>query len=113
VSLPKILDKTCRRPSASRSQIVMAAVIGRTAAPKELENLAPDTWYVNVLAVRPQFRGLALAHGFLPTPTTLQANADIGASALLFPMPIEGRDDSMSAAATKRLPRERWSSKPG
>lgn len=27
---------------------------------QELENLAPDTWYVNVLAVRPQFRGLGL-----------------------------------------------------
>ena len=25
---------------------------------QELENLAPGTWYVNVLAVRPQFRGL-------------------------------------------------------
>lgn len=24
---------------------------------QELENLAPDTWYVNVLAVRPTFRG--------------------------------------------------------
>ena len=27
---------------------------------QELENLAPGTWYVNVLAVRPQFRGLGL-----------------------------------------------------
>jgi ribosomal protein S18 acetylase RimI-like enzyme len=27
---------------------------------EELENLAPGTWYVNVLAVRPQFRGLGL-----------------------------------------------------
>jgi ribosomal protein S18 acetylase RimI-like enzyme len=27
---------------------------------QELENLAPSTWYVNVLAVRPQFRGLGL-----------------------------------------------------
>ena len=27
---------------------------------QELENLAPGTWYVNVLAVRPEFRGLGL-----------------------------------------------------
>lgn len=27
---------------------------------QELENLAPGTWYVNVLAVRPQFRGAGL-----------------------------------------------------
>ena len=27
---------------------------------QELENLAPGAWYVNVLAVRPQFRGLGL-----------------------------------------------------
>jgi len=27
---------------------------------QELENLAPDTWYINVLAVRPQFRRLGL-----------------------------------------------------
>ena len=27
---------------------------------QQLENLAPGTWYVNVLAVRPQFRGLGL-----------------------------------------------------
>jgi ribosomal protein S18 acetylase RimI-like enzyme len=27
---------------------------------QELENLAPGTWYVNVLAVMPQFRGLGL-----------------------------------------------------
>ena len=27
---------------------------------QELENLAPGTWYVNVLAVRPQFRSLGL-----------------------------------------------------
>ena len=54
---------------------------------KELENLAPDTWYVNVLAVRPQFRGAGLGTRLLAHPTTLQANAAIGASALLFPMP--------------------------
>jgi hypothetical protein len=47
----------------------MAAVIGRPAAPKELENLAPDTWSVNVLAVRPQFRGAGLG-------TRLLAHAD-------------------------------------
>jgi ribosomal protein S18 acetylase RimI-like enzyme len=29
-------------------------------APQELENLAPRTWYVNVLAVLPQFRGMGL-----------------------------------------------------
>ena len=27
---------------------------------QELENLAPGTWYINVLAVRPQFRGQGL-----------------------------------------------------
>jgi ribosomal protein S18 acetylase RimI-like enzyme len=27
---------------------------------QELENLAPSTWYVNVLAIRPHFRGLGL-----------------------------------------------------
>ena len=27
---------------------------------QELENLAPSTWYVNVVAVQPQFRGLGL-----------------------------------------------------
>jgi ribosomal protein S18 acetylase RimI-like enzyme len=36
---------------------------------QELENLAPGTWYVNVLAVRPQFRGLGLG-------TTLLGFAD-------------------------------------
>jgi ribosomal protein S18 acetylase RimI-like enzyme len=36
---------------------------------KELENLAPDTWYVNVLAVRPQFRRAGLG-------TRLLAHAD-------------------------------------
>jgi ribosomal protein S18 acetylase RimI-like enzyme len=36
---------------------------------QELENLAPDTWYVNVLAIRPQFRGAGLG-------TRLLAHAD-------------------------------------
>jgi ribosomal protein S18 acetylase RimI-like enzyme len=27
---------------------------------QELENLAPDTWYINVLGVRPQFRNQGL-----------------------------------------------------
>jgi ribosomal protein S18 acetylase RimI-like enzyme len=32
---------------------------------QELENLAPGTWYVNVLAVRPQFRNLGLGRQLL------------------------------------------------
>lgn len=36
---------------------------------QELENLAPSTWYVNVLAVLPQYRGLGLG-------TRLLARAD-------------------------------------
>jgi ribosomal protein S18 acetylase RimI-like enzyme len=32
---------------------------------QELENLAPDTWYVNVLAVLPQFRGSGLGSRLL------------------------------------------------
>jgi ribosomal protein S18 acetylase RimI-like enzyme len=32
---------------------------------QELENLAPDTWYVNVLAVLPQFRGTGLGSRLL------------------------------------------------
>lgn len=32
---------------------------------QELENLAPGTWYVNVLAVRPQFRGQGLGSRLL------------------------------------------------
>jgi ribosomal protein S18 acetylase RimI-like enzyme len=32
---------------------------------QELENLAPGTWYVNVLAVRPQFRDLGLGSRLL------------------------------------------------
>ncbi len=32
---------------------------------QELENLAPATWYVNVLAVRPQFRGRGLGTALL------------------------------------------------
>ena len=32
---------------------------------QELENLAPDTWYVNVLAVLPQFRGTGLGSQLL------------------------------------------------
>jgi ribosomal protein S18 acetylase RimI-like enzyme len=42
---------------------------------QELENLAPGTWYVNVLAVRPQFRGLGLG-------TRLLAHADEAGRAL-------------------------------
>ena len=32
---------------------------------QELENLAPATWYVNVLAVRPQFRNIGLGSKLL------------------------------------------------
>src|SRR3546814_13485288 len=32
---------------------------------QELENLAPGTWYVNVLAVLPAFRNLGLGSGLL------------------------------------------------
>jgi len=42
---------------------------GRCWPLQELENLAPDTWYVNVLAIRPQFRGAGLG-------TRLLAHAD-------------------------------------
>jgi len=42
---------------------------------QELENLAPGTWYVNVLAVRPHFRGRGLG-------TRLLAHADQAGRAL-------------------------------
>ncbi|MGD1877870.1 MAG: GNAT family N-acetyltransferase [Kiloniellaceae bacterium] len=37
----------------------------------ELENLAPDTWYVNVLAVLPAFRGLGLGSQLLALAETI------------------------------------------
>ena len=42
---------------------------------QQLENLAPGTWYINVLAVRPQFRRLGLG-------TKLLSLADETAKAL-------------------------------
>jgi ribosomal protein S18 acetylase RimI-like enzyme len=40
---------------------------------QELENLAPGTWYVNVLAVQPQFRGRGLGTQLLGLADTIAA----------------------------------------
>lgn len=51
---------------------------------QELENLAPATWYVNVLAVRPRFRNLGLGTQLLGTAQrTAQALAKGGLSVIV------------------------------
>ena len=80
---------------------------------QELENLAPNTWYINVLAVRPQFRRLGLG-------TKLLGLADETAEALGKPGLSVVVSDANSGAqrlyeccgyresGTRRMVKENW-----
>ena len=82
---------------------------------QQLENLAPATWYVNVLAVRPRFRGLGLG-------TRLLAFADeIGRTRGMHGMSIIVADTNTDArrlyercgyrlVATRPMVKEGWQS---
>ena len=59
---------------------------------QELENLAPDTWYVNVLAVLPEFRNLGLGSKLLGFAEEMgRALGKYGMSLIVNDANIDGR----------------------
>jgi ribosomal protein S18 acetylase RimI-like enzyme len=50
---------------------------------QELENAAPATWYVNVLAVRPQFRGQGLGTALLGLADDTARSLGLGALSVI------------------------------
>ena len=72
---------------------------------QELENLAPGTWYVNVLAAYPDQRGQGLGTALLAVADKLAAEAGSrGPQPSSSPTPIPAPAGSTSAPATARLP---------
>jgi ribosomal protein S18 acetylase RimI-like enzyme len=80
---------------------------------QELENLASNTWYINVLAVRPQFRRLGLGTKLLglaeetaealgkPGPSVIVSDANTGARRLYDRY-------GYSESATRLMVKENW-----
>jgi ribosomal protein S18 acetylase RimI-like enzyme len=82
---------------------------------QELENLAPATWYVNVLAVQPQFRGLGLGTRLLAfADETGRALGKRGMSVITSDTNLGARRlyerCGYRAAATRPMVKEDWQS---
>jgi len=80
---------------------------------QELENLAPNTWYVNVLAVRPQFRQQGLGTRLLGlADKTARAVGTRGLSVVVSDANMEARRlyerCGYSKRATRRMVKENW-----
>lgn len=80
---------------------------------QELESLAPDTWYVNVLAVYPQFRGRGIGTELLREAETMAKEAGkCGLSIIV----SDGNMDAerlyercgYTRRATRSMVKERW-----
>jgi ribosomal protein S18 acetylase RimI-like enzyme len=85
---------------AERDETIMACLIGYPLAAvpepidyeampamfvplQELEDLAPDTWYVNVLAVYPEYRGRGIGSRLLDVAEQLALQADKGGLSII------------------------------
>ena len=80
---------------------------------QELENLAPGTWYINVLAVRPQFRRLGLGTKLLSlADETAEALGKPGLSVIVSDANIGARRlydrCGYSESATRSMVKENW-----
>lgn len=80
---------------------------------QELENLVPGTWYVNVLAVRPQFRGNGLGKQLLDlAETTAQSFGKSGLSVIVSDANTGARRlyerCGYSQSATRPMVKEGW-----
>ena len=80
---------------------------------QELENLVPGTWYVNVLAVRPQFRGQGLGTHLLDlADTTAQSLGKSGLSVIVSDANAGARllyeRCGYSQSATRPMVKEGW-----
>lgn len=82
---------------------------------QELENLAPGTWYVNVLAVRPQFRGHGLGSKLLSlAEETARSLGKRGLSVIVSDANLGARRlyerCGYSKRATRPMVKENWAS---
>jgi len=80
---------------------------------QELENLAPNTWYINVLAVRPQFRKLGLGTKLLGlADETAEALGKSGLSVIVSDANTGARllydRHGYSERATRLMVKENW-----
>ena len=80
---------------------------------QELENFAPGTWYINVLAVRPQFRRLGLGTKLLSlADETAEALGKPGLSVIVSDANIGARRlydrCGYSESATRLMVKENW-----
>lgn len=80
---------------------------------QELENLAPGTWYINVLAVRPQFRRLGLGTELLSlAEETAKAGGKPGLSVIVSDANTGARRlygrSGYSERAARLMIKERW-----
>jgi ribosomal protein S18 acetylase RimI-like enzyme len=80
---------------------------------QELENLVPGTWYVNVLAVRPQFRGQGIGTQLLDlADTTAQSLGKSGLSVIVSDANTGARRlyerCGYSQSATRPMVKEGW-----
>ena len=80
---------------------------------QELENLAPGTWYINVLAVRPQFRRLGLGTKLLSlADETAEALGKPGLSVIVSDANIGARRlydrCGYNESATRLMVKENW-----
>ena len=83
---------------------------------QELENLAPGTWYINVLAVRPQFRRLGLGNKLLAlADETAEALGRPGLSVIVSDANTKARRlydrCGYSESATRLMVKENWQNK--
>ena len=80
---------------------------------QELENLAPGTWYLNVLAVQPQFRGQGLGTRFLGlADETARVSGKRGISVIISDANIGARRlyerCGYKQSATRLMVKENW-----
>jgi ribosomal protein S18 acetylase RimI-like enzyme len=80
---------------------------------QQLENLVPGTWYVNVLAVRPQFRGQGLGTQLLDlADKTAQSLGKSGLSVIVSDANARARllyeRCGYSQSATRPMVKEGW-----
>jgi ribosomal protein S18 acetylase RimI-like enzyme len=82
-------------------------------AMQELENLAPRTWYVNVLAVYPEFRGRGLGSRLLATAERIAADLDLSGLSIIVSDANAGARRlyerfGYREAATRPMVKEQW-----
>jgi ribosomal protein S18 acetylase RimI-like enzyme len=80
---------------------------------QELENLAPDTWYINVLAARPEFRGRGLGTRLIELAEEKAAEAGCGGLSIIVSDANRGARRlyercGCTEAATRPMVKETW-----